>query len=68
MDSLFGDVQRMDKRQVSVGFLKISNPLTLQINSNEKCNFVVRLPSPELWNDCVIGINDLERFNGCNGK
>lgn len=83
-EGLFGDVQRMDKRQVSRLILFCN---CLAISSHEQATnlfffldlqfffnvnpftyllLLVLLPSFELWNDCLISFNDMERSDGGN--
>lgn len=68
LGSLFKDVQRMDKRQVikianfSCGKVAIRMYVVCIINIGKL--FTASVPISELWYDCIVGANDLERFNG----
>lgn len=61
LDSMFGDVQRMDKRQVSLDLLVICYAQSILITM-----LLVVLSTSQFWNDCFVGADDLERFNGCD--
>lgn len=65
-ESLFGDVQRMDKRQVCALKCDYYFHRLCKIAASSKKSFIsVLLPSSEFWHDCFVCIDDLERINGC---
>jgi hypothetical protein len=66
-ESLFGDVQRMDKRQVcaqNCDFYFHRYSRIIKKNSQ----ILVLLSSTEFWHDCLVGLDDLEGFDGCYGQ
>lgn len=68
LDSLFKDVQRMDKRQVSVE--KKLNKTRFTTVIHKYCLLTISpvafVSISKFWHDCIIRINDMERTDGSN--
>lgn len=74
LQSIFEDVRRMNKRQVNLfrqnnclRFLQKAHMVIQRLNLNLLL-LAVPISSSQLWHDRVLGLDDMERSNGCNGE